>query len=76
MGKKRGHGEGSIYERTDGLWCSQVDLGYVNGKRQYIYGKTRREVAEKLKVALRAQQQGLPVAYERPDGCPVPHPLA
>ena len=51
MGTRRGHGEGSIYQRSDGLWCTVVDLGYVNGKRKrkYIYGKTRKEVAEKRK---------------------------
>jgi len=68
MGARRGHGEGSIYKReSDGLWVATVDLGYVNGKRRRkpLYGKTRREVAEKLKIALRDQQQGLPVATER-----------
>ncbi len=68
MGSRRGHGEGSIYQReSDGKWCAVVDLGYVNGKRKrkVIYGDTRREVAEKLKVLLRDQQQGLPVAVER-----------
>ncbi len=57
-----GHGEGSIYQRSDnGLWCTVVDLGVVNGKRKrkYIYGRTRKEVAEKLKVVLRDQQQGV-----------------
>ena len=49
------------------MWCTAVDLGYVNGKRKrkYIYGKTRKEVAEKLKGVLRDQQQGLPIATER-----------
>lgn len=67
MGTRRGHGEGSIYQRGDGLWCTVVDLGYVNGKRKrkYIYGKTRKEVAEKLKAVLRDQQLGLPIATER-----------
>ncbi len=67
MGKRRGHGEGSIYQRKDGLWCCQVDLGWIDGKRRrkYLYGKTRREVAEQLKVVLREQQQGLPVPTER-----------
>ena len=62
MPSRRGHGEGSIYQRSDnGIWCTVVDLGYVNGKRKrkYIYGKTRKEVAEKLKVVLRDQQQGM-----------------
>ncbi len=68
MGSRRGHNEGSIYQReSDGKWCAVVNLGYADGrrKRKSIYGKTRKEVAEKLKVALRDQQQGLPVAVER-----------
>ncbi|MDP9373215.1 MAG: site-specific integrase [Chloroflexota bacterium] len=68
MAGRRGHGEGSIYQReSDGKWCAVVDLGYVNGKRKrkVIYGTTRKEVAEKMKVTLRDQQQGLPVAVER-----------
>lgn len=61
MASRRGHGEGSIYQRaSDGLWVASVDLGYVNGKRKRkpIYGKTRKEVAEKLKTALHDQQIG------------------
>lgn len=67
MPGRRGHGEGSIYQREDGRWCASVDLGYADGKRKrkVVYGKTRKEVAEKLKVALRDQQQGLPIAVER-----------
>lgn len=52
----RGHGEGSIYLRKDGRWCASITL--ENRKRKYIYGKTRREVQEQLKIALREQQQG------------------
>jgi integrase len=57
---RRGHNEGSIYQRADGRWTAAIHVGFKNGKRQrkYIYGKTRREVAEKLKIALRDQQQG------------------
>lgn len=67
MGTRRGHGEGSIYQRQDGRWCTAVDLGYVNGKRKrkVIYGKTRKDVAEQLKVVLRDKQQGIPVVTER-----------
>ena len=62
MSGRRGHGEGAIYFReADQRWVTAVDLGYVNGKRKrkVIYGKTRKEVAEKLKVVLRDQQQGM-----------------
>jgi integrase len=67
MTGRRGHNEGSIYQRADGKWCAAISVGYADGKpkRKVIYGKTRKEVAEKLKVALRDQQQGLPVAVER-----------
>lgn len=59
--RRRRHGEGSIYRRTDGCWCSVVDLGYINGKRvrKTVSGKTRKEVADKLPALLTAQQQGM-----------------
>ena len=67
MAKRRGSGEGSIYERKDGRWCAQVSVGYVGGKlkRKLIYGKTRVEVSETLKRVLRDQQLGLNVAPQR-----------
>jgi integrase len=60
-------GKGSISQRQDGRWTARVDLGYVNGKRKrkQIYGKTRKEVAEQLKVLLRDQQQGLELDVQR-----------
>lgn len=67
MTKRRGHGEGSIFQRQDGRWCAEISVGVVSGKirRKTIYGKTRKEVAEKLKVALHDQQQGINIAVER-----------
>lgn len=64
---KRGSNEGSIYKRADGRWTASINLGYEDGKRRRkaFYGATRREVAEKLAVALRDVQQGLPIAPER-----------
>jgi len=58
---KRGNGEGSIYQRkSDGKWVGSLTL--ENGKRKVFYGKTRKEVQEKLKTALHEQQQGMLVA--------------
>lgn len=68
MGKRRGHGEGAIYQReSDGLWCTSVDLGMINGKRRrkVIYGKTRKEVAEKLKELHRDQAAGMTLNPEQ-----------
>jgi hypothetical protein len=47
--KRRGKGEGSIYRRKDGRWVDQYE---VNGKRRYVSGKTRAEVAKKLTKAI------------------------
>ena len=73
--RRRGHGEGSVYKREDGVWCASVDLGVVNGKRKrkMVYGKTRKEVAEKLKVVQRDRAAGqlfgpLKVADQQADG--------
>jgi integrase len=66
--RRRGNGEGSIFQReSDGLWCTTVDLGIVNGKRKRktIYGKTRKEVADKLKRLLHEREQGINIAPER-----------
>lgn len=54
---KRGNGEGSIYQRkSDAKWVGSITL--ENRKRKVFYGDTRKEVQEKMKVALREQQQG------------------
>ena len=49
--KKRGQGEGNIYERNDGRWAARLSVGYRNGKRsrRWVYGelaaKNREEIA-------------------------------
>lgn len=50
--RRRGRGESSIYQRADGAWCASVSAGYDgHGKRRrrVVYGKTKREVQEKLR---------------------------
>src|SRR4051812_48344438 len=63
--KETGHGEacqrrGSIYQRKDERWVGELTLGYANGKRlrKPIYGRTQREVREKLDQARRQHEQG------------------
>jgi len=67
MKRKRGHNEGSIYKRGNGRWCSSITIGYEGGKlkRKTYYGKTRKEVADKLTAGLNNQQQGLPIVGEK-----------
>ncbi|MGI8564617.1 MAG: tyrosine-type recombinase/integrase [Candidatus Dormibacter sp.] len=61
MTARRGHGEGSIFRRKDGLWAGSVNLGRRDGqrRRKTVYGRTRREVQEKVVAALRDQQLGV-----------------
>src|SRR4051812_23941505 len=69
MASRRGHNEGSIYQRaSDGKWVAMIHVGYGQDgkrKRKPVYGKTRKEVAEKLKTLLADQQKGLPIVIER-----------
>ncbi len=58
--KRRGHGEGSIYQRKDGRWAASFYL--ESGQRKTLYGETRKEAYEKLQKALREQEQGTLVA--------------
>ena len=64
---KRGQNEGSIYRRNDGRWVAVLNLGYKDGKRwrKSFYGRSRREVQEKLMAAFNAQQQGLTIPSEK-----------
>jgi integrase len=51
MRKRRGRGEGSVFQRKDGAWCGVVTIGYdATGKRRrrYIYGATKAETLERL----------------------------
>ncbi len=54
---RRGHGEGAIYQLKDGRWAASITL--EGRKRKTFYGKTRKEVQEKLRVALNEQKQGI-----------------
>ncbi len=53
---RRGHGEGSITKRRDGRFQAAITL--ENHKRKFFYGKTRKEVQDKLNRALYEQKQG------------------
>ena len=57
--RKRGHGEGTIVKRSDGRWMGQVTV--PEGGRKTVYGKTRRDVAEKMAKMLGDIRQGLPL---------------
>ncbi len=60
---RRGHNEGTIFQRSNGRWVAEVSLG--DGQRKTLYGKTKKEVREKRDAALRAVEQGLPLGDDR-----------
>lgn len=65
--RRRGQGEGAVYRTADGRWRASVDLGSANGKRRrrYISGRTREEVARKLRQAQQTVDAGLPLVEGR-----------
>jgi integrase len=57
--KRRGKGEGSIFQRADGRWCASIVIGRnEDGKRirRTVYGKVKREVQARL-TAMQGQRQ-------------------
>lgn len=57
---KRGNGEGSVSRRSNGTWRAEYVVHTAEGrKRKTVYGKTRKEVAEKLAKALADRNGGL-----------------
>jgi len=66
--RKRGHGEGSIRQRADGMWRGTLMLGRrLDGKPdvRYVYGKTRTECQLKLDKLRRTAQSAAPPAANR-----------
>jgi integrase len=51
--KRRGRGEGGIFQRADGLWVASVSAGFdAQGKRRRrtVYGHSKSEVQQKLRA--------------------------
>jgi integrase len=59
VAERRAKGDGALYERKDGRWVGEYDLGTgVGRKRRYVYGKTRKEAAKKLREAMANRDAG------------------
>lgn len=43
--RRRARGEGSVFQRKDGYWVAQIELG--DGKRKQYYLKTQKEAMDK-----------------------------
>lgn len=63
MGKKRANGDGNIRKRSDGTWearyCAGNNPGTGKPIRKSIYGKTQKEVREKLTKAIAELDSGI-----------------
>ena len=58
---KKGNNEGSIRKRSDGTWEARYSDGRNDNGRQIqrsVYGKTRKEVSDKLNAILYQKQNG------------------
>ena len=69
---RRSQGEDSIYRRKKGgLWAARylVDTPEGKTKRKYVYGKMRKDVAEKLAEALKGRGRG---CCSMPGASPLP----
>lgn len=64
---RRGPHEGSIHLRQDGRWAGSVHIGYHDGRRvrKHVLGHTRKEVADKLDLLLRAHREQRPIPDQR-----------
>ncbi len=56
-GRKRANGEGSVYQRSDGLWVAAITG--ANGSRQRLYARFRAEAGRRLTEALHRRDQGM-----------------
>ncbi len=60
MSTKRGNGEGSITKRKDGRWMARYTVHTAKGrKRRTVYGRTRKEAADKLAKVLSDHTEGI-----------------
>jgi integrase len=66
-GKRRASGDGAVFQRADGRWVAELDLGWIDGKRRRrrVYGRTQREAREKLAELRRAAERGQNLAAKR-----------
>lgn len=60
--RRRGQGEGSIRQRSNGRWEARYRA--ADGRTRSIYSATRREAVDRLRAALQERQQGI----RPPDG--------
>jgi integrase len=58
---RRTKGEGSIFQRADGMWVGRIDLGWIGGRRvrKQVTAKTKRELTPKFRKLQRDVEGGV-----------------
>jgi|GEM_PF-6690832 len=64
-GKRRGHGEGTVYQRKQGIDVRWEATIVVDGEKYCRYGKTHQEALRKLGELRRSLEQQTPLGDER-----------
>lgn len=64
---RRGHGEGSVYQRHDGRWVGVIDCGWQGGRRvrKHIYGRTQADIVNRMADGRKAAKDGMLILDER-----------
>jgi len=64
--RRRGRGDGSVFQRADGYWCGQINLGWITRpdgtrrrRRKTVTATTRKDVLAKLRKAQREVDAGV-----------------
>lgn len=65
MAKKRGAGEGTVFQDKHGVWWAQLDAD-EHGKRPKRRAKTQREALAKLRQMQREREQGVDLTAKQP----------
>lgn len=68
MSGRRGHGEGAVFKRADGLWVGRVERGRdTRGRRlrQTVYARTKADLLVRLRQAQADEASGLPAVDQR-----------
>jgi integrase len=65
--RRRAHGEGAVWQRSDGRWVGQLDLGWVEGKRRRraVVGRTKAEASDKLRTLKNERDRGVNLTARR-----------
>lgn len=67
VSRRRGYGEGSVYQRSDGRWAASVELAPVGGlrRRKVLYARSKPELLRKMRAVQDRLDAGMPVLDAR-----------